>query len=66
MKISKMSELKRAISDAINDYEEKDYPVELIFNEAMEFPTFKICVHHIKSNFFIDKNGTKWIKTDES
>lgn len=58
MQLNKLSNLNRAIKDAIFDEENKTF----YLNEGMEKPTFKITIEPIEKEHFIDKNGTKWVK----
>lgn len=63
-KISKISELKRALSIALKATPDNELPLTYIFDEGMEFSKYKITLELIEQDSFIDKKGRKWVRSD--
>ena len=59
--------LNREIKIIINQYKshEKDFPVELNFNESMEQPQFKVTIQKLDTDVYVDKTGQKWKKVTQ-
>jgi hypothetical protein len=63
MKVSKISELKKAVAQIMSDVSnKKDFPKVITFNRGIEYPKYKVTVEEIEEDFFVDSKGTKWIK----
>lgn len=58
--ITKMSDLKRAVGQVINEINVDQLPIVLSFHEGMEFSKYKITIQAIEEEFFVDTKGTKW------
>ncbi len=78
MKIEKISELSKVIKKVIDpesrhisfgreDISKNLYELPLVieFCKGMEFDMFKITIESIEKDHYIDKNGTKWIRSEE-
>lgn len=66
MKITKSSELKSLIMDAIREYPSTSFPLVINFSLGMESPEYKITIEQIEKEFFIDSKGVKWQKVKET
>ncbi len=62
MQISHYPLLRKEISKILDAHDTYEFPVVLTFDEGMEFPSFKITIEKQAKDYFIDKNGVKWIK----
>ncbi len=58
--ITKMSHLKRAVAQVINEIDVDELPIVLSFHEGMEFSKYKITIQAIEEDSFVDANGKKW------
>jgi hypothetical protein len=62
MTITTVAELNRQIKRVFLEDKDLTFPVELEFNEGMEFPSYLITIEKIEKDFYIDKKGRKWLK----
>lgn len=78
MKIEKISELYKVIKKIIDPESRSghfgriesektcsDLPLVIDFCKGMEFDNFKITIENMEKDYYIDKNGTKWIRSEE-
>ena len=65
MKVSKLSELTRAIKQLINDSQDEEYPKEVTYNRGIEYPKYRITIDEIEEDFFVDSKGQRWAKVKD-
>lgn len=61
-----LSGITRKINEAIKNYEDEDFPVELTYQQAMEHPLFTITIEKKDSDVFVDALGKKWKRVEEA
>ena len=64
--ITKISELKRVISDVIKGKMDDILPVVLTYHEGMEFSKYKITIEAMEEEFFVDAKGKKWQRVHDN
>jgi hypothetical protein len=63
--IKQKSKLYSQIRDLIEGLDQPSYPFTFTYCEGLGKPLFTFTVDKTQEDFFVDKNGQKWVKASE-
>lgn len=64
-KFNKFGRLKVELTRDMRQNDMKNFPLEYIYEESFEKPSYKVTVDLVEKEFFIDSMGVKWVKEKE-
>ncbi len=62
---AKISDLKKRLSEVINEIDVDQLPETLIYNPGFGFAKYKITINEIQEDFMVDSKGVKWMRVKE-
>jgi len=60
--LAKLSEVNRVVRNSLIRHEDKEFPVQVYFNQGIQFPRFKVTIEKEESDVYVDPSGQKWKK----